>query len=601
MTDWWKSFRALRRWQYALLVFLSIIFVVTIHDLDDASSFRYAGRTVFAIALAFVIARLSHGKSDAPKRLRNAAQRLRNQTPNLKVLGIFRIAFGLLTLITAVRTLQHFSVLFYDLEHPVVREGFKLTVYLWAALGIAITLGWGGRTLRFVNLVVAALLLRNFFTFGIFESTYILNAWLAAVAPCDFRYCLGQPNTRQCSDSVLNSGLPVFFVGFHFGFIFLYVGLDKLICPLWSSGNGFYNFAVLPWVLPPFLDWIVDIKPLMTIGNIGGLVVETSFIVLWLFGKLRPIAVAGMLALTLGLCFPFNIFLIGPLALAFSLGLVSLVVPEKQAVPTTEPKPVAAAWFLVPLYSVVFFVPDMIETFARPTPVATLATHFEDSADWQRGQDVTAMVHGTAATTFEDELTTDLHLREFTADPWQSLGNWFLGSKRYALFSKRHTLGVYAYRIQIETTDGKRLEPVHYFASDCERPDLWNGMLELNCYQGAMYAIGDVARWASFGRLHAWRLENIGTTLVESMMQHTIEQSQLETAAIKRVILLTQPMKTSQKWQGQLEPSSNGWTELLVYNPALNKYRLGVKPASHKHQGRDPSVPNYLPYLNESI
>ncbi|GAA5510445.1 hypothetical protein Rcae01_05953 [Novipirellula caenicola] len=230
MTDWWKSFRALQRWQYALLVLLSIIFVVTIHDLDDASSFRYAGRTVFAIALALIIARLSYGKSKSAKLLRNAAQRLRIQTPNLKVLGIFRIAFGLLTLITAVRTLQNFSILFYGLDHPVIREGFKLTIYLWAALGIAITLGWGGRALRFANLVVAALLLRNFFTFGIFESTYILNAWLAAFAPCDFRYCLGQPNTRPCRDSVLNSGLPVFFVGFHFGFIFLYVGLDKLNC-----------------------------------------------------------------------------------------------------------------------------------------------------------------------------------------------------------------------------------------------------------------------------------------------------------------------------------------------------------------------------------
>ncbi|GAA5510444.1 hypothetical protein [Novipirellula caenicola] len=120
-------------------------------------------------------------------------------------------------------------------------------------------------------------------------------------------------------------------------------------------------------------------------------------------------------------------------------------------------------------------------------------------------------------------------------------------------------------------------------------------MLELNCYQDAMHAIGDVARWASFGRLHAWRLENIGTTLVESMLHHSINESNLELASIKRVILLTQPLTTSKEWQGQLESPSDGWTDLLLYDPAADEYRLGVQPAPHEHQGRDPSAPTTFP------
>ena len=583
-----------------LAVALSLVLTLSLSGITSLSSFRLLGRIAFLICIAFVLGQMTNHQLPNIKVLSRLSRRLSNSTPNLTVLGLYRIAFGILTTITACRALKAFEVLFFNLDHPLTRNAVYFGLVIWGGIGLSLAAGFGGRALRGINLIISALLLRNFYTFGIFESTYTLNAWLALLTPCDFRLTVTRSPIRSVPNSILNSALPLFFVGLHFGFVFLYVGLDKLLCPLWADGTGFYNFASLPWVLPSYLEWLTDYQVLMQLGNWGGLIVEVLFIVAWTFKSSRPIAVLGIFMLTAGLCYPFNIFLIGPLAVTFSLGLSSILKLSDFSTTQQATLTPCSAWFLIPVYSMIFFIPDMMETFLHPWPRENNVAAFRESPPWNPGQDVTEQTRRPTSTSLAGELANDLHGKDLLYAPWNTTGDWFLAAKRYALFSKRHTLGMYGYRIQIETKSGERIEPVQYFAADCERPSLWDGWLELNCYQGAMYSIGDVARWASFGRLNETRLGLVGTTLVDAFMQKSIKTSQLEQESIDKAILLVKAMETSRDWQGNLETSVEGWTELIVYFPETGKYALGPQPKQHVVQGRDPATPNYLPHLYES-
>ncbi|MCH2203939.1 MAG: hypothetical protein MK102_18390, partial [Fuerstiella sp.] len=488
---------------------------------------------------------------------------------------------------------------FFRLEHPIVRYGAYLALVVWGCLGLCIAAGWGGRWARVANLILSAIFLRNILHKGIYTSTFTLNAWLSVLTPCDFRLRLGQRESPNCPQSILNSALPLFFVGLHFGFIFLDVALDKLLCPLWATGAGFYNFAVMPWVLPPHLDWITDHKLLMVLGNWGGLLVESLFVVLWLFRKSRPVAIAGLMLLGIGLCWPFNIFLIGPLAVTFALGLSSILLLERFRGAVPLDSPVSGAWFLIPAYSILFFVPHIMETDLHPPSLSHRVSYFESAPEWKRGQDVTDIVRRPSSQSVLGELARDLNGLELLQTPWKSIGVWFLAAKRHALFSKRHTLGMYGYRIELETPTAKRIEPVSYFTRECERANSWDGFLESNCYLAANYAIGDFARWASFGRFYGDHLQVMGGILVEPFFENSMAAAGSDRVPIKRVVLLVKAIETSVDWRGRLEQSSDGWTELIIFYPETGRYELGRKPHQHAVQGRDPSLPNYLKYWNE--
>ena len=266
--------------------------------------------------------------------LSNIIANIRNRDTKLahpRLLAIFRICFSVFTLWTIGKLFFFYELYWYNITVPAVDTLMHVWLAMWGVVVILVGLGIGGRWIGVLQLLMAVFIMRNMFSFGIFEATHLINSLMIACIRTDEKWSVN--NLWHRSDGffkklslqpVKQTFGPVFLVVLHFALIFCWNGLTKLVDPYWSSGYGFYIFTIMPWTLPEYLDWIPDVEWLVVFCNWAAIVAELLFPVFLLIKPLRFWGAVLAMLLFIGLCWPFNIYIIGPMAVTFGIAVFSV-------------------------------------------------------------------------------------------------------------------------------------------------------------------------------------------------------------------------------------------------------------------------------------
>ncbi len=528
--------------------------------------------------------------------------------PNFTMLAAYRVVFGVLNIIVIFQYFKYFDVIWYHVSYPQNRFFLQFLLYLWLLASILLLIGFGGRYIGVLQLLFSAALMRNVYLHSVSDITHLACSWVFVLSRTDTRFSVNNFLLRQTN--VLNrfalpfhrsSSMGLFLAGWYFGLVFLYAGLDKLVDPVWLKGYGFYAFCVVPWTLPDHLKWIAGQEWLVVLCNYATLAVEIGFFFLFPWRKTRFLAVSLLFLLSCGLVYPFNIFSIALYVLTLGLALYSMSeIPfKKQRDESVILKPEESngkskskfVIFIAALLLLTWaFFSSMLSTFrdyftylkppmARATPLAVLNLEKLKQSLSSLGPDYKSAI---------DEFLVELHFNE-TYDPPRFFNGWFVRCGYIAVFSSRHLIGQYAYRVTVVMSDNRIVEPVQYFQKDKGRGTTDRQFGMINIFQGAMYMVGDIS----------FRLSrNINPPpmrFVYKFMQYSL--SKLDRNRVKYVSFCVAPMNVPFQFVGQVKQSTTDWKEILRYDPGSNKYTLMEMPATQPYQARSPFLPDYLQSL----
>jgi hypothetical protein len=204
------------------------------------------------------------------------------------------------------------------------------------------------------------------------------------------------------------------------------------------------------------------------------------------------------------------------------------------------------------------------------------------------------------ATSWQEGLDRELKFNDFIASPWAAITVWVLADKPYSLFTKSHSLGMYAYRVVVTMEDGSRLEPMQTFTPAKERGEEQAGWFQLNLLQSFAYGIGDVARLLSYGHDEPTRRAQVERTNMLPLMHEAVARlppGQRE--RLRTVSVLVAPCSTSTTYVGVIPQRTDDWVEFFVFDAVTKSYHYQTMVQRHSVQGRDARLPDYLPFLFE--
>lgn len=457
-----------------------------------------------------------------------------------------------------------------------------------------------GRFLRIIQFLLAAFILRNYFTFGIFEATHLICSWLTLFIRGDAVWSL---NSILFQKKKLDSALSVYIIGIHFGLIFLYVGLDKVIDPLWFYGSGFHSFISLPWVLPENLKFIGDYKWLMIVMNYGGVIAEVGFLPLFVFRKTRFYGISLALLLFMALVYPFNIFLIGPLAVTLAFAMYSIC--DKPYNFTYKTKDLKVINIKKTLYWISYsYIALLVFSFCFLfIKMNFIVNNFEERKlkavsvlePFERISELNS-IHFLEHETWTHELWYDLNVKDILSAKF--LFKRFLGVQQYGLFSRRHFLGIFSYRVTFTLEDGSIIEPIVYMTSDGYRGARMAEWFNINAMQGAIYGFSDISTNIAHkldDKRKRKKVENIlFIPFIQFAFQHlTVQQQNRVLHASFKVHEMPIAVRFKKRNTFYKE------FELLRFFPKTGKIQYQEIPHPPLYTGRNPAHQSYMKGLLE--
>lgn len=525
---------------------------------------------------------------------------------NANITAFYRIVFSVLNIFLITRYFQFFDVVWSHINYTENIIFLKTLLSLWMVISVFLMLGFGGRWVGFLQLLFSAFIMTNVYTNGIFELTHLVSSWVFVLARTDTKFSVNNFLLRQnnllrhfsCPYSH-SPVLPLFIIGWYFGLVFLYAGLDKLSDPLWLKGDGFYAFCVLPWTLPAYLKGIADIKWLVIFCNYAALAIEIGFFFFFLFGKTRFWAVLFFFLLALGLVYPFNIFFIGLYAANFAFLLFAATGKYSSLQPANIPESpsrknkflLAATGVVLVCLSCAYFISMYNNFSAHFTQLSAedkiIPPQFNVEALKHCQEYKQCLLFPPKAKTAGSEFRSSFSF-EGRRQPVQFLNKWFIRCGPVGLFSSMHLMGQYAYRVTITTIDNKIVEPVHYFEAGKSRGEFDRQILMLNIFQGAMYPLGDV----TFKLSKCIYPRPRETQFLYRFILYSL--SKVNSNEVRYVSLLSAPMKVPYTYQGQVKQVDNDWAEIVRYDVNTKLYKYNTIPHAQPFQARNPFLPDYL-------
>lgn len=522
---------------------------------------------------------------------------------NPAVLAAFRILFGALNIIMILRYFQFFDVIWFQIQHAGARSLLYIVLYCWLAVSLLLLLGIGGRITGIVQLLLSVFILRNGITFSISEIVHLICSWVFVLVRTDTIFSVNNLLLKSGKRFWETFSVPfehssawgVFIIGWYFGMLFLSAGLDKAIDPLWIKGMGFYTFAILPWTLEGPLRHIADYKWFVLFCNYATILIEVGLFFFFPFAKTRFWAVLAFILLAFGLIWPFNIFFIGHYTFILSILLLSICdIPflnynQYNSAPVGSmpfrKKIQVTAIVLIPLSVLTVLEFNTMENFLKDQ--FDLMAH-KETRDLKTYNNLNELTISELSSSYHEGILSNLSklpiykIREKPLD----LLSWFISPFRVGLFSSKHLVGLYAYRITIQKSSGQIVEPVKYFQPDKSRGDYDQHFFMLNIFQSNMYFMGD------FSQDLCHQIAPQSIRFIETFVHYSLSQAD---TGNNFVSLLVAPIYSPLDYQGQVKQRTDDWREILRYDIAENSYRYVELPVSQKFQARNPYLFNYLP------
>lgn len=221
----------------------------------------------------------------------------------------YRILFGLINVFYARNTFDRFDLLF----SPATIEGYwvlKSLIFLWFALGIAITVSRPGKLFLFVHYLISAYILtKNLGIHSVECKFFIAASFFNLFLPFNEKSTFSPHAYKAIVLALISYSGYLFFGGF----------VSKASDPIWSHGLGFYKVMLLPWIKSPILNFLTDHYQPSLICNYIVIAVEALIFPLAVFSATRKYAILLFASFAFFLFFVLRISAIGVESFALSL------------------------------------------------------------------------------------------------------------------------------------------------------------------------------------------------------------------------------------------------------------------------------------------
>lgn len=497
-------------------------------------------------------------------------------TFNMRYLKAF-IYFSIIgNLLIIGRTFQYFDYIF-----PCYLETSEFFLYfylgIWLTISIIIaafpTKIWFG----IVNVILSSFLLRGFVTFGIFEATHLCVAWATL-----FSMCLIRGEQKKSFKYLEIGSIGLYSSVFFFGLIFLHAGVDKAIDPYWQKGIGFRNFIELEYLLPENLqNAFLNSEILLITANYFAITAELLFLPLFVFRKLRPVALVFYSILGIQLLYPLNIFLIGYCASIFIIPIAFFSFAKGQLMEVKQN--ISKIIVVTLLITTCLFINSIRKWYIHETSeviqyeLKTPSIRYFKTADLDKKK----------PNNMYEEIVDIFHLDEIT-NPFDFVYKRLLRQGPVALFSSRHTVGVFCYRIIFTDKSGVQYEPIVFFKENGRRGSIDSQYLNLNTFQGSTYSFGDLIYWnyEKEGDSYNWFIKTKWQKILKPLIKFT--QKKLNQDEIIKVTFKVKSLGND------CPKSKRNWQDMIVYD-CINE-NIEIRPVDilDCNQGRNKNLKNYL-------
>jgi hypothetical protein len=348
---------------------------------------------------------------------------------------------------------------------------------------------------------------------------------------------------------------PLVLLGVNVGIYFLTAGVDKWTDPLWEEGTGLYHVLLLPWIRGPGAGYLLGCRRLLLAFNYTAMVLEVAVLPLVLFRRTRWLACLCLAAFFGGLVWPLRMDWIGPVGLCIPLAIAASSPTVTRLLAraglrwnegAAAGQPRGGRWLSYAMGGAV----ALCSAWAvLETPMGT-----------GTAESVRIRVRGPFARFYPDWLN------------WLNMHSTFISRK--VLFTRPHTVGMWAFRVEAQLAGRPPTEPIQVFRPDKSGGNDTRGPGAPRYYQACMYPIASLS----------WTVSRQGTYsaydfyVVASLLRHAADLAARQGQPVK-VRLLVSPLVVPRGYEGDVSPwVGYPWTVLMEYDARTGLFRLIQRP-----------------------
>jgi hypothetical protein len=333
---------------------------------------------------------------------------------------------------------------------------------------------------------------------------------------------------------------PAVLLGINVGVYFFTAGIDKYCDPLWSGGTGLYHALLLPWIRSPGAGWLLDCRWSLILMNYLALAMELTVLPLLFLRSTRRLACLLMFLFFGMLIWPMRLDMIGLVGLCLTLAVFAGSGPRLRLS--------RVGWMML-CYTVISGCH------------AITAVGYNGKLD--RGW-ITA-----------NKIVQNLL-------PWPA--RWLNEHMTYIipkkLFSERHTMGMWAFRILVRTPDGRTVEPIQIFEADKSGGPDTCSLGSTRQFQVCMYNVSSIAARVADRQAPM----PADTAVIDALLWHA-----LRLGGGRKAMLLVSPISVPDSYEGNTRPwSETPWTPLRFCSARLRRCSWLVRPNTGPVNQPDP-------------
>lgn len=507
---------------------------------------------------------------------------------NPSLLALFRVAFALVGLAFSIRSLPFTGLVWYGESGLLASQAVLSSLHaLWIGVLCLILFGIGGRASWILHLVLATAILDTGIGRSVQEALYLFPAFWMIFAELDRSFALRLRMSRPWIQVIGKhrgdwpAAWPIYLFALHVGLVLLAAGLYKAADPLWQEGVGYYYTFLLPWIRVGSMEFLLDIRPVMYGLNYVALLGEILFIFLFAFQRTRIVAIAILAAMFGQLIFPLRLDFIGWIGLTYVLALLSV---ERRA-----SRRMASA-----LHERQQLAPQRPATTGLLILACTLIVvcfSFVMVKDFMRGAsyDVPPRSSGES-----ESSTSRAAPPSFPRLALSAINNHTLRARRWTLFTRQHTLGIYEYRVIVRLETGE-YEPFRVFNPD-KTPGPYSAGFVPRYLQALVYPVSDLAH-----RLTA-RPDYVPSEAELRPLKALVHfglarMATQEAGRVRDVVLRISPVLMPERYEGSSKPwLAAEWTDFLSFDVRTGTYSISPPSMTFSRQSRVPGLSNsWLP------
>ena len=540
-------------------------------------------------------------------------------------LALFRIFYALTGIFFAIRTTQQIDLIWSSKSDATLNILFFLHL-IWLTLVILMLFGLGGRLVLIGHFILAMLLL-DFENSGhtMEDNLYLIAGFWMMFMKLDtvltikytFRRVLLRTD-EPIAAKVSTPAWPLYLLGLNVGMIIFTAGLSKWLDPLWRHGVGLYYTYLLPWIKPAFMSFLLDWHSLMIVMNYAVIGFELSFLFLFIYPRTRLLSLLLLVGFFGTLTFPLRIDFIGPIGLVYCVGLVSITPSAQKLIQLTlnylfgerillhlgYDDGIATDFYKTndnlpktPTHSFLAWVTPTHQTMLSRLFVIAMFLYlfFFFTVSLARSSErltYPMILYPLSLQTAEQEIDNLDEIPAVTVSPKQSrfwrifrrltnsINMHTTKIQVINVFNSVHTIGVYAYRVEVSLQNGEKLEPVVVFQED-KTPGPGTSGLIPRWLQARMYVISNLAHKLSSDP--SYQLTPYEKEILDGLLQFTLSKlnvEQMEQAS--HVSLLVSPILVPFQYEGNVQPWLEApWMELYTYDIEQATYAIVEIPEAY--------------------